>query len=413
MSKKIVIIVESIDVDDSSGSKANVALIQNLHKIGYQISVYHYTRKEIQIENIDCFSIKEKKGILYFLSRLQRVTQRIFKINFSKPLENIFGFSFTFFNDIYSIKSFVKDEFSDVNLVITLSKGASFRPHYALFKLPQLHKKWLAYVHDPYPFHCYPKPYDWFEPGHKKKELFFKNVSEKAKYSGFPSQLLKEWMGGYFPNFLKTGVVIPHQNFEVEYDMKPFPSYFNENKFNLLHAGNLMKQRSPKGLIDGFQLFITNNPIAKKDAKLILLGNASYHKEMLFSYNKQLTELYISNENVPFDEVYHLQKNTSVNIILESKADVSPFLPGKFPHCVMANKPILLLSPENSEVKRLLGIDYLYHTDVDNVNEIAELIQNLYESWLKKSKNLKLGRKDLEHYVSPSHLEEIINSLSL
>ena len=81
------------------------------------------------------------------------------------------------------------------DLVLTLSKGASFRPHYSVLKTPRFHDKWMAYVHDPYPFHFYPRPYTWVETSYKQNEEFFNKVSEKAKYSAFPSQLLLEWMG--------------------------------------------------------------------------------------------------------------------------------------------------------------------------------------------------------------------------
>src|SRR5690606_23552801 len=128
-------------------------------------------------------------------------------------------FSFTFFNDTNSIAKLLRKEKTfKPDLVITLSKGASFRPHYALLKCPEFHEKWLAYVHDPYPFHYYPRPYNWVESGFKNKEAFFKAVSEKAAFSAFPSLLLKEWMGSYFPNFLKTGIIIPHQS--VAYEIK-------------------------------------------------------------------------------------------------------------------------------------------------------------------------------------------------
>lgn len=60
---KILVVVESIDVNDSSGSKANVALIQNLALCGFDLQVYHYTRKEIQIDSIPCFSIPEKNQL--------------------------------------------------------------------------------------------------------------------------------------------------------------------------------------------------------------------------------------------------------------------------------------------------------------------------------------------------------------
>jgi len=67
--KKILVVVESIDVEDSSGSKANVALIQNLHQAGFEVLVYHYTRREIQLPGIPCVAIKEKRWSgLFFLS---------------------------------------------------------------------------------------------------------------------------------------------------------------------------------------------------------------------------------------------------------------------------------------------------------------------------------------------------------
>ena len=410
MKKKILVISESIDIEDSSASKVNVALILNLVKIGYEIKVLHYSRKNIHLEGVDCISIPEIKWSLnYILSRTQRVFQRVTKINLSKPLENIFGHSFTFFNDSKSITKAVQQYYNQEELIITLSKGASFRPHHAMLSILKLQSKWLAYVHDPYPFHYYPRPYNWVESGYQFKEDFFREVSEKAKYSGFPSQLLKEWMGSYFPNFLKTGVIIPHQNLEFENIQSiELPAYLDKNKFNLLHAGNLMKQRSPIGLIKGYRLFLENVIEAKENSRLLLLGNASYYKDVLI--NEIDENIYWSNGNVAFKEVDFVQKNVSVNIILESKSEISPFLPGKFPHCVSANKPILLLGPYYSESKRLLGDDYIYITEVDFVERISKLIEKLYFEW-KCNPGQKLNRKDLEDYFGLESLNFKMNKL--
>ncbi|WNH11633.1 hypothetical protein [Thalassobellus suaedae] len=125
MLKQILVVVDSINVDDSSGSKANVALIKNLAAIGYRVKVLHYTQQNIHLKDVECIAIQEKKFTLfYFLSRLQRVIQRYFKVNLAQYLEPVFGFSFTFFNDIRSIKAtLIKQDFSDVYLIITLSKG--------------------------------------------------------------------------------------------------------------------------------------------------------------------------------------------------------------------------------------------------------------------------------------------------
>ncbi|WPO79493.1 UDP-glycosyltransferase [Flavobacterium sp. KACC 22761] len=409
---RILVIAESINIEDSSGSKANVALVNNLVDAGFEVMVYHYTLKNIKLNNVNTYAIPEiKTSINYFLSRFQRVISRNFKINLAPFLERLFGFSFTFFNDTNSIAKALRNNKFNSDLVITLSKGASFRPHYAILKVPELHNKWMAYIHDPYPFHFYPRPYNWVEPNYARKELFFKELAQKAVYSAFPSQLLQEWMSSYFPEFSKTGILIPHQNEKYKVQNENFPSYFDPEKFNLLHAGNLMKQRSPRGLIEGFKMFLEQNSEAKKDAKLLLLGNASYHADMLEDYAKNSPEIYIYNGNKLFDEVYYLQKNVSVNIILEAKGEISPFLPAKFPHCIEANKIILSLAPYYSETRRLLGNDYEYWSEVDDIHRISSLIEKLYQLWKQDQSNLALNRKDLEEYVSVAHLKETINKL--
>ncbi len=413
---KILVVAESINIEDSSGSKANVALINNLVEVGFEVIVYHYTLKNIQLQGATCVAIPELKyNLFYILSRSQRLLQRHLKVKFSSFLEEVFGFSFTFFNDINGIKKALNESQFQPDLVLTLSKGASFRPHYAVLKLPKLHSRWMAYVHDPYPFHYYPRPYTWVESSYKQKEEFFKQVSEKARYSAFPSQLLMEWMSSFFSNFSKTGVVIPHQNakynFQNSGDCTNFPNYFDITKFNLLHAGNLMKQRSPKGLIEGFKLFLKRNPKAKKESKLILLGPASAHQELLEEFQTNTPELYLFNGKVAFDEVYHLQKNATVNIILESKSEISPFLPAKFPHCVEANKAIISLAPYYSEIRRLLGNDYPYWTEVDSVEKIAIIIEELYYLWKQNPDNLQLNRSDLIEYLSADYLKKILLNL--
>lgn len=410
--KNILVVVDSINIEDSSGSKANVALINNLVAAGFEVMVYHYTLKNIQLAGINCYAIPEiKYSPLYFLSRIQRILARKLHWNLMPFLEKRFGFSFTFFNDTNSIVKAVKKLNFKPDLIMTLSKGASFRPHYAMLKLPELHCKWMAYVHDPYPFHFYPRPYGFVEVGYAKKEIFFGQVAQKAKYSAFPSQLLLEWMGSYFPDFLKTGVVIPHQNAEYKLEYTNLPDYFDASKFNVLHAGNLMAARSPKGLIEGFQLFLKKNPEARKESKLLLLGPASNHAMMLVDFQKKCPELYVQDGSVAFDLIYYLQMNVSVNVILESSTEISPFLPAKFPHCVAANKPILSLAPFYSETRRLLGDKYLYWSEANNIEKIAFILGELYQLWKQNPANLRLNRKDLEDYLSADNLKKILISL--
>lgn len=409
---KILVVVDSINVNDSSGSKANVALIQNLATCGFVVHVLHYTQKEISLIGTTCVAISEKKSnFIYFLSRTERIFSRFTKINLNPYLERWFGFSFTFFNDSNSILKAIKTyrDFQP-DLVLTLSKGTSFRPHHALLKLPELYDKWMAYVHDPYPFHYYPRPYNWIQPGYYQKERFFRNVSEKAKYSAFPSQLLKEWMGSYYDFFSNTGIIIPHQIEKVSVEEVTLPNFFIESKFNLLHAGNLMKQRSPIALVKAYQKLLEKYTEANEDTQLLFLGPAPYYEDELLDFKKVIPSLEVQNRNVPFKDVLALQEKVSVNIILESKSEISPFLPGKFPHCISANRPLLVLSPYYSETRRLLGNDYAYWSEADDEDKIFLIIEQLYLAW--KNKELEeLNRIDLMLYLGTEHLKNMIEKL--
>jgi len=410
--KKILVVVESIDVEDSSGSKANVALIQNLYKAGFEVLVYHYTRKEIQLPGITCEAVKEKRWSgLFFLSRMERYIRYYFKISLSKPLEKVFGFSFTLFNDRNSIiEALGKIEDFIPDLVLTLSKGGSFRPHHALLKMPELHKKWIAYIHDPYPMHLYPRPFAWVEAGYFQKWKFIRDISERATYSAFPSKLLMEWMGSYYPGFLKSGVIIPHQLIELPTEGIGFPDYFNPQAFNLLHAGTLLKPRNPRILVEAFLKFLENNPEAKIHSKLIFLGGENVFSAWLKTQAVKTKELEVSETYVPFKEVFKMQQHAAANIILEAKSEISPFLPGKFPHCVAANKVILLLGPYYSETRRLLGMSYPFWSEIDEVEKILNILEDLYEKW-NKNEN-ELNRPDLEYYLSSEHLKQIFDNIA-
>lgn len=408
--KKILVVAESIDVEDSSGTKGRVALIKNLQKAGFELQVYHYTRKDIKLHGIACYSIKEnRRSFLFFLSRLERYIRYWLKVNPNKYIENWLGFSFTFFNDSNSIAVGLKKitDF-DPDLVLTLSKGASFRPHHALLKIPEWHSKWMAYIHDPYPFSCYPRPYDYVEPGHKQKRDFFLKLAANAKYAAYPSELLAEWMESYYRPLHGKRIIVPHQIDDEYSSNASLPDFFSPEKFNILHAGTLLWGRDPMGLINGFLQFLKDNPEAKKDAQLLWVGSKNHYSKELKKIREQHPEVYVSEDYVSFDRTQILQKKAAVNVILEANGPISPFLPGKFPHCVQAKKPILLLGPYYSESKRLLGANYPYHAEIYETSKIALILKKLYTDWKKNNKS-GIDRPDLMEYLSFKNLSEIFN----
>lgn len=411
--KNILVVVDSINQEDSSGSKCNVALIINLVKAGYNVKVYHRSKEKILIEGTECIKVSTNKfNFIYIVGGFLRFLTRKFNLVTTPFIEKRIGFSPAFLSDVHDFTKVLKKDTFNPDLVITLSKGASFRPHKALLNIKKWHHKWLAYVHDPFPFHFYPKPFDFIVPSYKHKEQFLYDIANSAAYSGFPSLLLKEWMGKFAPNFLKTGVVIPHQLVEMEHKNLPLPDFFNLNKFSLLHAGNLLGERNPVGLIEGFFKFLESNPEAKTTSQLILIGGTSEnHLEVFEKHKNSGDNLIAINKNLPFDVVYQLQYSVSVNIILEAKSDISPFLPGKFPHCVAANKKLLILGPSKSETRRLLGEDYEYWSEIDNVNVISKLIEKLYFQWKDNPNNMQLNRPEFLDYLGDKNLKFVIDEI--
>ncbi len=416
MSKSIniTVVVESLDANANSGAKANLALIKNLQKAGFHLKVLHYTRQEEQLENIPVVSIPENKiNLTYFLSKLQLVIKRLTGININKSIEKRLGFSLAWFNDSMSIATALEKEVDFTpDYVLTLSYASSFRAHNALLKLPHWHAKWIAYVHDPFPQHSYPRPYDWVEPGHQHKRNFFLKITEKAKYLAYPSQLLAEWMESYYAPSHGKSIIIPHQIDTDAQVAQGIPDFFDVTKFNILHAGSMMSARNPDALIKAFLRLIEEEPGAAEQARLVFVGSRSiFHEKIEFLHNKY-PQLYSSEGYISFDQVLRMQMEASVNVILEAKGPVSPFLPGKFPHCILSRKPVLHIGPAKSEVCRLLGTDYPYTAEIDDEQKIFQHLQFLYERWKNNGENEQLYSNELMAYLSPSYLKELISNLA-
>ncbi|GGG28033.1 hypothetical protein GCM10011344_31040 [Dokdonia pacifica] len=407
---KILIAVESIDVDDSSGTKGRVALIKNMAEVGYDVTVLHYTQKEMSIEGVHCISVKENRYSRHFLlSRIQRYIYRWFKHNIGVRQERKHGFSYTWVNDARTIAKAINSYHpDDFDMLWTFGKGTSFRMHAGVLRLPKWYHKWYAYIHDPYPQQLYPRPYNYVPEGYKKKRYFFREMTQVAKKIVFPSLLLKDWMQSYFVDINGKELIIPHQIAEVSIAETTLPTYFSFSKFTILHAGNLLDLRDPKPLVIAFANFCKLHPEAKENSTLIFLGKPSIFDNYLQSEIKKNTAIYASKDYVPFEQVYKMQQEASVNVILEASSEISPFLPGKFAHCVAANKPILLIGPYYSESKRLLGEDYLYKFEFDQIDALTQAISTLYAKW-KTDKSIPLNRPDLEAYLSESYLKKIVD----
>lgn len=413
--KKILVLVESINVNDSSATKGRVAFIESFIQAGYQVTVLHYTQKGIQMDGVNCVPVKEMKiSANYVLSRVQRYLYRWFKINISKYVHSLYGFSFGFFSDVLSFSKALNNFTpGDYQMIWTFGKGTSFRTHAAVLKHKIWHSKWYAFVHDPYPQHLYPRPYNFVEYGFKKQRNFFRDITVNAYRMVFPSLMLKEWMESYFIDIKGKSLILPHQLVLKHHKRSDIPDFFDTSKFNILHAGSLLDLRNPEPIFSAYTEFLNRKPDAKKDSSLFFIGKTSVFSNYMRDMAKQIPQIYISDGYLPFNQVYAMQQESSINVILEASSEISPFLPGKFPHCVAADKPIIIIGPYYSECKRLMGDDSSYVFDFNDAACIADKLVELYIIWKENKNNLRLNRPDIKHYLSVNYLKETLGNPDL
>ena len=405
---KLVIVVDSIDVDNSSGARANLALINNLSQY-FDLRVYHYSFKVIQLPSIETTLIQEnRRNWRFIISRLHRLTRRHLKIDLNKMIENFIGFSFTFLNDLYSFnKSLSSVPNENIDLIITLSQGASFLPHFAILEFPTCYSKWISYIHDPYPVAYYPKAYAFNGAGTRYKSRLMQQVIAKSKNVVFPSFLLSEWVSKFYDIDKTKKIIIPHQiDFNLPDCGTDNLNIIDSNEFCVLHAGNLMSQRNPIPLIRAFNHLCSLSDKSIK-MKLFLIGPLCRTHSLHISEENLSAVKFLPTLN--FVDTYQLQRLCSVNVILEADDELSPFLPGKFPHCIAAGNPILLLGPEISESRRLLGEDYPYYARPNDFEPILSCLEQLLQNWMRK-KPFKF-EAELHDYMSASKLNDTISSL--
>jgi hypothetical protein len=410
--KKILVLTESIDLNDSSGAKANLALINNLNYLGFDLYVYHYTRKNLTLDGIKCYPIKEHKlNGFYFFAKLIVLLNRFFKIKFNLFFENKRGFSFTNEYDKISMIKALNKVTIEPDLVLTLSKAASFRPHRALLHFPKWHNKWLAYIHDPYPFHCYPRPYDWIGPGDKQKMQFMQQVFDKASFIGFPSQLLSEWMYSYYPAKKNKIKIIPHQiDNNLKADKENLPKDFKISDINLVHAGALLGHRPPTALLIAFKRLLKQKSIPENTVLWLVGGGLDNFSSQINEFKKAFPNNLRTLNQVKFNVAFAMQYFANFNIVIESDSYLSPFLPGKLSHLIKANKPIIHIGPKLSEVNRLLSKEKLFlsltHAEIKDVNDHLSNFINIKKEFYTND-TIEFS-ENLVRYFSFNNLKKLI-----
>jgi hypothetical protein len=263
------------------------------------------------------------------------------------------------------------------DLVVSLGSGLSFVPAIAMLNIQEnLYGKYLMFVHDPYPSHQYPPPYQ------KKSTYLYKVQAKlfgkslyKADIISLPSQRLLEWMSQYYNLSASNCVVQPHLGLTIDELSTILPKEVTTKLpiypkgLNIVHTGTLLGPRNPMYLLNTLERLYTDYPEAKSEVFLHIIGKMTkeWSEQDLIREN-----VYIYPERFSYLSSLKLQQQASVLLLLEAHSNVSPFMPGKLADYLMAKKPILALTPNKSETTRILGNDYPLLAENGDVEKIYE-----------------------------------------
>lgn len=306
-------------------------------------------------------------------------------------------------------------ETSDIALIFVLGTGHDFHAHHAVARL-NTKVPIVAHIHDPYPYNQYPEPYKQTKWLYSRLASQFHKVIKAADYISFPSIYLKDWMGEFYPEIEKKHLIIPHPECIADYNDANCPAPFSEittSEFVLMHLGSLLKERNPIHLLKAFKAFCESDPEKKAKAKLFIIGRINTeHQHLISEAWEGMQNIQTINQRLTYPESKKIMDKASGLIILEAIAKFSPFMPGKISDYIMANKPIVALTPTNSEVTRLLGTDYPYRAAVNDQEAILNILNQLWDAW-KENNHLQLERPDLKNYISKEKSIQVFEKIMI
>lgn len=394
--KKILVLAESLRINETSSGIVSSTFIMLLKRAGYDLKVLTPNNISYPItwlEDIPVHSFDKPVVMPTLIDYIPKVR--------AIPTY-ITGFSKSF-------RALIDKWQEEIELVITkeswdliyvLGSGSEFAPHFAISEM-NIDIPYVVNFHDPYPWHAYPEPYrkkkNWINSIHERK---IRKVIKRASQASFPSQYLMELMQNTFMEIADKGFVVPHIGYTLE-NLIQFEGEENyqldKSKINILHVGSLLGPRNPIFLLKAINQLVKENPWIKDEVRFILFGTIAKEHKALAKQENGVIQFY--DKRFSYSKSLELIEASSAVMVIEAIAAFSPFMPGKIADIVMHNKPIIALTPNKSEIMRLLGSSYTYHAELHNTEQIEQILLKILLD-IKNNKIDLSAISEVKKYIS-------------
>ena len=182
-------------------------------------------------------------------------------------------------------------------------------------------------------------------------------------------------------------------------------------QFSIAHIGSLLTNRNPELLWEILSELKDENKVFSKNLLIKLVGAVSEDVlESLAVFG--LTENYKTLGYVSHQEAIQIQHDVQVLLLVEMDSpETKSIIPGKLFEYIAANRPILAIGPDGSDVEGIIketntGL-YFKYTDKETLKQQVQLY---YEAYLKA--NLNVNSKNIEKY-SRSTLTKSLSTILL
>lgn len=236
-------------------------------------------------------------------------------------------------------------------------------------------KKAIVNFHDPYPLFWYPGsniPLTNLEL-FQLKEMF--EVVNQAKSCMSSASLMSEDLQTLYGSRKKFHH-LPHQYDESVFDFSDVSTVLKKNKKILIsYHGAIQFGRDIEVLLDAYQELVENSSLYKENTEFVLRLKGSEAKKLANKYSKTPNIIFLnftSFSNSCNEQMYE----ADINIILENGPLYCNILVGKAPFLAATQKPILSISPERSEMRRIIA-DPQYISSCNHPEEIKQKLEHL------------------------------------
>jgi hypothetical protein len=315
----------------------------------------------LPVDSIDTHLLNLK--IPFFTKWFNKIYWRLFHVSLTRNhIHKVYG-------------SYIANiDYQKYNHIFIRSAGLDHETILGCKGLPILQKA-IVNFHDPYPLFWYAGSTSAMTNLElfKLKEMYAVVTQSKSCMSS--ASLMSEDMQSLY-GCRKKFHHLPHQYDANVFDLADVDNVLKKNKKIMIsYHGAIMFGRNIEVLLDAYQELVENNSLYKENTEFVLRVKGIDVQKLKAKYSKtpNIVVLYTLNFSNSCNEQMH---EADINIILENGPLYCNILVGKAPFLAATRKPILSISPERSEMRRIIKYQQ-YIASYSDKEEIKQKLENL------------------------------------